>query len=142
LDVSNPSAERISVASERSPVDPAGDVACRVLYEERVGPRGLAADAFTSDRVVPVPRGSCSSSRSGCSSPRGRVQTFLDATEATAWPGEVIEAAARVPSWVHATRADRIELAPPTEPEFTGEWWVETVRPGPGVARLMLKRVA
>jgi hypothetical protein len=67
--------------------------------------------------------------------------SFLDADEAAGW-SEVIEASVRIPSWVRATRADRVQLVVPSEPAFSGQWWVETVRPGQGVTRLMLKRVA
>ena len=65
--------------------------------------------------------------------------SFLNATEAASWPGQVIEASARVPSWLHVTVADRVQFADPPE-EFAGQWVVETVRPGPGHTRLMLKR--
>jgi hypothetical protein len=35
---------------------------------------------------------------------------FVDATEAASWPGQVIEASARVPSWLHVTQRDRVQL--------------------------------
>lgn len=67
--------------------------------------------------------------------------SFLDAEEASAWPGQVIEASARVPSWLHVTQRDRVQVAD-APVEFAGQWIVETVRPGPGHTRLMLKRAA
>lgn len=67
--------------------------------------------------------------------------SFLDAQEHAAWPGQIIEASARVPEWVHATRRDRVRLVNAAS-EFAGQWIVETVRPGPGHLRLMLKRSA
>ena len=40
---------------------------------------------------------------------------------------------------LHVTQRDRVQLVNPPE-EFVGQWIVETVRPGPGHTRLMLKR--
>jgi hypothetical protein len=64
--------------------------------------------------------------------------SFLDAE---AWPGQTIEASARVPSWVDATREDRVRLVH-APPELAGQWIVETVRPGRDHTRLMLRRSA
>lgn len=65
--------------------------------------------------------------------------TFLDASEAETWREQLVEASVRIPSWVPARRLDEVRIVDGPE-ELQGAWAVETVRPGDGTTRLLVKR--